>query len=94
MLEWLHFGELESPDHLVKMGRVQDGEGGGVMRMSTTVDASVEECAAWEMAKTSRDNASKNSRSLARSLTKLNELNSLFHLILDFQVLEYHRESS
>ena len=51
MLEWEHFEELESPEHLVKMGKIfVKNESSAIIRGSVTVDASVdasvEECAA------------------------------------------------
>ena len=56
-LEWERFEELESPDHLVKMGKIFfAGSSSAVGRATVTVDASVEECAVWEMAKMSREN--------------------------------------
>jgi len=86
VLGWEHFEELESPDHHVKMGKIFiDGSSSAVGRGSTIVDASVEDCAAWELAKTSRESLS-NSRSLARSFAKTNVHHGLFHLVFDLHI--------
>jgi len=51
------FTEYDSPDPMVKMGfTLADGESTIVSRASTIVDAPVEECVAWEIDKTSREN--------------------------------------
>ena len=67
MLEWEHFEELESPDHLVKMGKMHaEGDGRMIVRASATIDSSIEECAASEMDKMSRK-STKGSTNLERS---------------------------
>jgi len=86
MLEWKNFEELDSPDHLVKMGKIfVDGSSSCVARASVTVDASVEECAAWEMAAMSRERV-KNAGSLERSLTRINEHHCVVRVVHDFKV--------
>jgi len=84
MLEWGHFEELESPDHLVKMGKISI-EGGGVGRASVTVDASMEECAAWEIAKMNREQV-RDAGSLERSFTKTNDHHGVYHVVYDFKI--------
>jgi len=86
MLDWELFEELESSDHLVKMGNhFIPGSSSGVGRASVTIDASAEECAAWEMNQMSRENV-RNHGSLPRSLTKLNDHSGVFHGVYDFQI--------
>ena len=84
MLEWGHFEELESPDHLVNMCKISI-EGGGVGRASVAVDASIEECAAWEIAKMNREQA-KDAGSLERSFTKTNDHHGVYHVVYDFKI--------
>ena len=84
MLEWGHFEELESPDHLVKMGKHSIG-GGGVGRASVTVDASIEECVAWEISKMNREQA-RDAGSLERSFTKTNDHHGVYHVVYDFGI--------
>ena len=84
MLEWEHFEELESPDHLVKMGKILI-DGGGVGRASVTVDASIEECAAWEIAKMNREQV-RDAGSLERSFTKTNDHHGVYHVVYDLKI--------
>jgi len=84
MLEWGHFEKLESPDHLVKMGKISI-EGGGVGRASVTVDASIEECATWEIAKMNREQV-RDAGSLERSFTKTNDHHGVYHVVYDFKI--------
>ena len=80
------FEELESPDHLVKMGKTHaEGSSSIVLRGSTTIDASVEMCAAWEVSKMSREQL-KGKRSLLKSLTKANDHSALYHVAYDLRV--------
>jgi len=73
-LEWEHFEEPESPDNLVKTGKIfTTGSSSGVGRATVTVDASVEECAAWEIAVTSRERI-KTAESLERSRRQRSQL--------------------
>jgi len=83
------FGEMESPDHLVSMGRIFLEESGlGTGRAGVTVDASIEECAAWEMAVMSRERVrvAGSSRAFERSLTRINDHNGVFHVVMDFEI--------
>jgi len=84
MLEWELFEELESPDHLVKMGKILIF-GGGVLRANVIVDASIEVCAAWEIAKMNREQV-RDSGSLERSLTKTNDHHGVYHVVYDFKI--------
>jgi len=86
VLEWDRFEEVESLDHLVRMGKISvDGSSGAVIRASLTVDAPVEECAAWDMCQTSRESL-RDHGSLPRSLTKLNDHYGVFHGVYDFNI--------
>jgi len=78
------FEELESPDHLVKMGKSYEEDGAVIVRASATVDSSIEECAAWDSHKMSRENT-KSSTGLARSLVHDNEHSAVFHFAKDFR---------
>jgi hypothetical protein len=89
MLEWEHFEELEAPDHLVKMGKILI-DGGGVGRASVTVDASIEECAAWEIAKMNREQV-RDAGSLERSFTKTNDHHGVYHVVYDFKIPGFQR---
>ena len=81
-----NFEELESPDHLVKMGKMHaEGDGRMIIRASATIDSSVEECAAWEMLKNSRKNA-KGSTNLLRTLVHDNVHSAVFHLVKDLRI--------
>jgi len=86
MLEWEHFEELESPDHLVRMGKIfTDGSHCAIIRASVTVDATAEQCAAWEMCQLSRE-AVRNHGTLPRALTKTNAHNSVYNVVYDFKI--------
>jgi len=86
MLDWAQFEELESPDHLVKMGKIfLEGGGGGFGRASMTVDTSVEDCAAWEMSKMSREQVAL-AGSLERSLTRINDHSTIYQVVYDFGI--------
>jgi len=79
------FEELESPDHLVEMAlNMQDGGSNGVGRAFVTVDASVEQCAAWEMAKLSRAHSKRSS--LLRRFTEVNSHNHVYHIVRDWKI--------
>jgi len=78
------FEEIESPDHLVKMGKIII-DGGGVGRASVTVDSSVEDCAAWEMASMSRERV-RDAGSLERSLTSINDHYGVIRVVYDFKI--------
>jgi len=84
ILEWEHFDELESLDHLVKMGKIFI-DGGGVLRANVTVDASIEVCAAWEMAKMNREQI-RDAGSLERSFTKTNDHHGVYHVVYDIMI--------
>ena len=86
LLDFKDFEELESLDHLVKMGKIfVDGSSIVVGRASVTIDASVEQCAAWDMAKMNREQV-RDHGSLERSLTNTNDHNSVYHVVYDLGV--------
>jgi len=79
------FEELESPDHLVKMGKIFiDGDRRVVIRASVTIDSAVEECAALDFLKMSR--ASLKRRSGESSFVKENDHSGVFYFCKDFHI--------
>jgi len=89
VLEWEHFEVLESPDHLVKMGKIfVQNDSSGVMRGIVTVDAPLEECAAWEMAKMSRENRKQHLAfgGLERCLNPENGHHNVYHMVYDLGI--------
>ena len=77
------FDHLESPDKRVWMGLIDDGLSSRVVgRASSEVHASIEDCAAYEMSKMTRD-VIKNENSLERDLTEVNDQQSVFHVASD-----------
>jgi len=86
MLEWECFEELQSLDHLVKMGKNHDeGDGRMIIRASATIDSSIEECAAWDTHKMSRENT-KGSTNLVRTLVRDNGHSAVFHFVKEFHI--------
>ena len=80
------FDELASPDHLLKMGKIfVEGDRRIICRVSVTVDSSIEECAAWDTLKMSRENLT-TSNSRQRSLVSDNEHSAVFRFVKDFNV--------
>ena len=84
MLEWEHFEELKSPDHLVKMGKILFDDG-GVGLGNVTVDASIEVCAAWEIAKMNREQV-RDAGSLERSFAMTNDHHGVYHVVYDIKI--------
>jgi len=83
------FDELESPDHLVKMGKIFfNGESSAIARGSVIIDASVEECAAWEMSKMSRENKKVQHAdgALESALHFENGHHNIYHLVSDLGI--------
>jgi hypothetical protein len=83
------FNELESPDFLVSLQSIfVDGEAQGIFKASTVVDASAEDCAAWELSKMSRAKlkAFYSSNGLERSIIHINEHLSVFQVVTDLRV--------
>ena len=77
---------LKSPDVFVKMDKVvKEGATIGIGRAITIVDTTLEECAAWEWVKITRER-SKESKNLDRVVVKLNEHSQLFRYIRDFKI--------
>jgi len=79
-----NFEELDSPDFLVRMGLSMKGDSAGTARASTIVDASPEECAAWEIMKTSREQMKR--RNIVRTLTRVNSHKNIFYTVRSFGV--------
>ena len=81
------FQDLESPDVFVQMEWALD-DGESLLRASATVDATVEDCAAFETAKMSRGEQQRHfeEKGLERSLVRVNAHSSTFHMVrrLDF----------
>jgi hypothetical protein len=75
--------EIKSADHLVEMAWSKVQGGVGIGKASTTVDASSEDCAVWEMSKMSRENTKLhgNFGGLEKSLTRRNAHSSLYHVV-------------
>jgi len=74
MLEWVHFEEVESPDHLVRMGKIFIENSDNIVGSATTVvDASVEQCAAWDFTLDSRARQRAFQRGEKRQLERLND---------------------
>ena len=83
-LAWKDFKGLVSPDHLVTMGNIA-ADTGGTIRATVIVDTSVEECVAWEIFKVSRILV-RDSGSLERSFTQINDHHGLFHVAFDLSI--------
>jgi len=79
------FEELESPDHLIKMGKTIEGDGLVVIRASANIDSSIEDCAAWEISKMSRELV-KVVGSLERSLASINDHYGVIRMVYDFGI--------
>jgi len=81
------FQEVDAPDPFVKMEWALD-DGESVLRASTTVDATVEDCAAFETAKMSRSQQQRHFEEdgMERSLVMVNAHSSMFRVVrpLDF----------
>jgi len=89
MIEWEFFKELESPDFLVKMGKIYtEGSSLVVGRAIVTVDAEAELCAAWDMSVMSRERVkiAGSLRGSERSLTRTNGFNGLFRMVMDLEI--------
>jgi hypothetical protein len=82
------FKELKSLDFLVTMDFAHHGDGNGVARGSTVVDASVDDVAAWEMCKSSRSAWKKHSAfgGLERAYNKTNDHSSIYHVVYDLKL--------
>jgi len=85
-LEWEHFDELESPDHLVKKGKMfVDGEKDVTFRGIATIDALVEQCAAWDLMKMSREHMMRRNNT-ERKLTRINEHHGVYRFVRDLHI--------
>jgi hypothetical protein len=82
------FKELKSLDFLVTMDFAHHGDGNGVARGNTVVDASVEECAVWEMCKASRENWKHHVDfgGLERTFRKVNDHGNIYHVVYDLKL--------
>ena len=81
---------LESPDAFVKMGYVTDLQTtvAGLGRATTVVDASVAECAVWEMDKMGREQVSSGG-SLERRFDKRSDHHGIYYTVKEFKVPSY-----
>ena len=82
---------LKSPDIFVKMESIFEEEkksAAGIGRAITVVDASLEECAAWELARMTREVIKRqiDFGCLDREIVKLNNHAELFHNVIDLGV--------
>jgi hypothetical protein len=83
---------LASPDHLVRMSWVHPGEGShvgsGIGFATAVVDASIEDCAAWELSSMSREQTKSHHerKGLGRSLTAANPHCYVYHLVVDLHL--------
>jgi len=90
-LDQKDFKDLESPDPLTKMSisyvRVDSGLSSASLRATTVIDASVEECAAYEMCKTTREQSN---GQIEEGYFDLNEKQSdhctIMRMVLDLDV--------
>ncbi len=82
------FESLESPDHLVEMKLDHKEEEGALGRAITVVDASVEDCAAWELNSMCREfTKSHHERGgLDRNFMVTNQHCGKYHLVIDLQI--------
>ncbi|GMI52212.1 hypothetical protein TeGR_g2169 [Tetraparma gracilis] len=83
------FKELGSPDHLVKMQYIlKEGSSTGIGRATTIVDAPIAEAAAFELSEMSREVVKVHfaSGGLDRELLKINDHQSIFHLVIDLAI--------
>ena len=66
----------------------EGGSTAGIGRAVTIVDASIEDCAAWELARVSRERMKDHYKwgGLGKSLLKLNNHSDLFYNVIDFGV--------
>ena len=86
-LEEIKWKRLNSPDTFVKMdGIFEEGRSTAMIgRAVTIVDASIEECAAWEHARMSRKRMKEhhNFGGLEKSVVKLTNHSELYYLVVD-----------
>ena len=82
------FEELGSPDHHMQMLMSMNTESDGIMRGIATLDTSIEVCAAWERAVTSRKMVDAHAKGggLARELREVNAHSHLFHVVYDLKI--------
>jgi hypothetical protein len=77
---------LVSPDHLVSMSCILGkGDSSTIITASTTVDASMEECAAHDWPKLSRA-LQKRANNVGMSVTRINEHRTVFRFVKDLKV--------
>ena len=79
------FEHLESPDVFVKMHKIME-ENGHILigRASTVIDTTIEECAAWEWAKMSRERSKKLRN--RRKVVQINDHSDIQQFILDLKL--------
>ncbi|GMH72902.1 hypothetical protein TL16_g06036 [Triparma laevis f. inornata] len=84
--------QLKSPDVFVKMESIyEEGSSAAVAKAITVVDATVEDCAAWEKAKLTREmmRSHHSSGGLERKVGKLNNHSELYYQAIDFGVASF-----
>jgi hypothetical protein len=82
---------IDSPDPLVEMNfiiAVIGSSSGAIVTATTTVDASIEECAAWDLLKLSREQLNR-SKSRDILLDRTSSHHSIFHFIKDLNVVGF-----
>ncbi|GMH68801.1 hypothetical protein TrLO_g1825 [Triparma laevis f. longispina] len=84
--------QLKSPGVFVKMGSTyEEGSSAVVGRAVTVVDATTEDCAAWEYAKMTRENTKLHYDfgGLGKNVVTLSNHSELYHLVIDFGVTSF-----
>ena len=85
-LHWDDFDEFESLDPRVRMGKMFAENGNDItLRGTTVVDATVEECAAWDMKKMSMEQTKRGSNT-DRALKEINNHHSVYHFVRDLRI--------
>jgi hypothetical protein len=83
-----HFEALASPDPLVEMSHTTELDGVGIGKAVTEVDASIEDCAAWELSSMTRESTRihHERKGLDRSWTEINEHSNIYRLVVDLHI--------
>ncbi|GMH53091.1 hypothetical protein TL16_g01370 [Triparma laevis f. inornata] len=84
--------QLKSPDVFVKMESIhEDGSAAAIGRAVTVVDATIEDCAAWEVTRMTRENMKLHYDfgGIDRKVVKLSDHSELFHNAIDFGVRSF-----
>ncbi|GMH74562.1 hypothetical protein TL16_g06498 [Triparma laevis f. inornata] len=85
--------QLKSPDVFVKMEATVDPDGStaGIGRAVTVVDATIEDCVAWDISRVTRERMKDHYAfgGLGRTIAKLNNHSELYHNTIDFGVRSF-----